>query len=214
MAHKLFKPGSTLIRRDIWFEKTWTAWPCRVLQDDGETLTTAMWPGLKGLSPSTWVESNLTGNRAIREQGIEDLAARNWTVAPWTWQSNICLRQVVRDRWFAVTAFFNADDHAFFGWYIDFERPPNRTELGNDTRDLFLDANVSTDYSVEWKDQREYERAISLGLVDEGEREAIKQARDEAIELVRSRTLIQGAWDEWRLDTSWPRPCLPDTDLA
>ena len=204
-----FVVGSAVVRRDIWFGKTWTAWPARVIADDGETLTTAMWPGLVGYGPSTWVESMKTRNAALRGQGIDNLAKSSWNLAAWTWRSNICLRQVVVDRWFAVTAFFDADTERFGCWYIDFGRPPTRTALGIDTLDLFLDVVVNPDFSIVWKDQDEYGRAVRLGLLTSDERQSVEDAKQEVVQLVGVRALLRGACEDWRLDRSWVLPALP-----
>ena len=204
-----FVVGSAVVRRDIWFGKTWTAWPARVIADDGETLTTAMWPGLVGYGPSTWVESMKTRNAALRGQGIDNLAKGSWDLAAWTWRSNICLRQVVVGRWFAVTAFFDAETERFTGWYIDFERPPARTALGIDTRDLFLDVIVRPDFSIVWKDGDEYDQAVRLGLLTGDERQSVEDAKQEVVQLVGARALLRGAWEDWRLDKSWGLPALP-----
>lgn len=172
-----------------------------------------MWPGTKGFAPSTWVAWLNTGDPSFREQALPNLAARSWALSPWTWQSTISLRQVVADRWFAVTAFFDADGHEFKGWYVDFERPPLRRHFGIDTRDLFIDLIVNPDFSLRWKDEEEYERAIALGLMSEAERGHIEDARAEALELVGSRELQQGAWHDWRLDDLWDPPILPEAVL-
>src|SRR5688572_5399009 len=136
MRTDTFSPGVSVVRRDIWFDKVWSAWPTRVLEDDGITTTTVIWPGAKGFAPSTWVAWLMTGDASVRGQALPRLVARSWNLSPWTWQSTIALRQVVADRWFAVTAFFDAESHDFNGWYIDFQRPPLYSPFSIDTRDL------------------------------------------------------------------------------
>jgi hypothetical protein len=138
MPAEVFPVASSLVRRDVWSGKTWTAWPARVLADDGESVTTVMWPGLTGFGPSTWVESLRSGDTSLRSQGIANLARGSWELSAWTWRSNICLRQIVMGRWFAVTAFFDADTERFKCWYIDFERPSTRTAIGLDTTSPLL----------------------------------------------------------------------------
>jgi predicted RNA-binding protein associated with RNAse of E/G family len=209
-----FVVGSSVIRRDIWFGKVWSAWPARVVDDDGQTLTFVVWPGVNGLVTSRWVTWFQSGDRTIRDQFVGDLSSRSWELAHWAWQSNICLRQVVGDRWFAVTAFFEYQEHRFKYWYVDFEKAPMRTRSGIDTRDLFLDLVVLPDFSYRWKDEEEYDRALKLGLLSDHERREVESARAEALESIQAHTLMRGHWDNWRLDESWALPALPPEVLA
>lgn len=60
-----FLPASTVVLRDIYRGKVWSAWPCRALSDTGDLLTLAFWPGVTGLAPMTFIESMRSGNAAI-----------------------------------------------------------------------------------------------------------------------------------------------------
>ena len=168
-----------------------------------------MWPGVQGLAPSTWVTWLASGDQAIRGQGLTNLAARSWELTPFAWRSTIALRQAVMGRWFAVTAFFDPDGHRVKGWYVDFQKPPTRSRFGLDTRDLFVDLVVGPDFSVRWKDEGEYDRAVTLGLLTDDERAHVADARKEALELVRSRRIMRGSWEDWRPGPSWAAPVLP-----
>lgn len=209
MHSERFAVGSTMIRRDVWFKKVWSALPWRVLHDDGVSLTAAMWPGSSGYAPEPWVSWLETGDAAIRERVFPDLASGRWNLSPWTWRSTIVIRQVVRERWFAVSAFFDAADHSFTRWYVDFERPPVRTRNGIDTRDLFLDLIIEPDYSWHWKDEHEFAEAISARLLSDDEVDSVTQARRQALELVERRALLRGRWQDWRLDETWLPPTAP-----
>jgi predicted RNA-binding protein associated with RNAse of E/G family len=111
-------------------------------------------------------------------------------------------------RWFAVTAFFDADTERFKCWYIDFEQPPTRTAFGIDTRDLFLDVVVKPDFSILWKDEGEYDQAVALGLLTGEECQNVVAAREEVVRLVADRALLRGVWEDWRRDKSWSLPAI------
>jgi len=209
-----FAVGASIVRRDFWFGRLLGAWPARVLQDDGVTTTTVLWPGVEGFAPATWVAWLQSGDLAARARTLTDLAARSWHVAPWTWQTNIYLRQVVAGRWFSVTACFNAADHRFKGWYVDLESPPLRRSFGFDVRDLFLDLVVNVNGSFHWKDEDEYAQAVELGLLSTADCAGVAAAREEILALARSRQLLRGGWENWRLDPSWRVPTLPAEVLA
>lgn len=206
MPAERFAVGDTMIRRDVWFKKVWSALPWRVVHDDGVSMTAAMWPGSSGYAPEHWVSWLETGDTAIRERVFPDLVSGRWNLSPWAWRSTIVLRQVVRDRWFAVSAFFDAENHTFRRWYVDFERPPIRTRYGIDTRDLFLDLVIEPDYSWHWKDEHEFAEAISVGLLTADDVECVKQARQQVLALIECRELLRGRWQDWRLDESWQAP--------
>jgi hypothetical protein len=93
-------------------------------------------------------------------------------------------------------------ERAFSHWYVNFERPLGRTQLGWDYVDDKLDLVVSPDGGVRWKDEDELEAAARLGLLDSAE------IRAEA-----ERVLADPPWptgrEGWRPDPAWPAPRLP-----
>ncbi|MDX6428935.1 MAG: hypothetical protein QOE54_1301, partial [Streptosporangiaceae bacterium] len=65
-----------------------------------------------------------------------------------------------------MNLFFDRE-HRLSRWYINFQRPYRRTQLGVDTFDLFLDLVVNPDLSSwVWKDEEEYLHSRRLGIVD------------------------------------------------
>jgi hypothetical protein len=87
-------------------------------------------------------------------------------------------------------------------WYVNFERPLERTELGVDTFDWKLDLIVHPDGSYRWKDEDELEQAAALGLLDADE------VRAEAADVLAEWPFPTG-WEDWRPDPAWPAPQLP-----
>jgi hypothetical protein len=90
----------------------------------------------------------------------------------------------------------------FSHWYVNFERPKQRTAHGWDYRDDKLDLIVQPDGSVRWKDEDELAEAARAGLVDE------QAVRAEAERVLADPPWPTG-WEDWRPDGDWAVPRLP-----
>ena len=211
-AKTTFPNGSTVVRRDILRGRVWSAAPYRVIADDGVTLTIACWPGVVLMAPTTWIAWNRSGDMAVREQGIPNLASGKWDLDRFTWQDTTLLIRYVEGERFSVSRFFDRDG-CCGPWYVDFIQPPRRTALGIDTFDLFLDLIVTNDLSkVRWKDEDEYALGRRLGVIDDATHSDVDEARERVLELIETRQgLFADDWSSWRRDPSWPLPVLPDS---
>jgi protein associated with RNAse G/E len=204
-----YPQGSTVVRRDTLRGKVWSATPYRVIRDTGTELVMAFWPGVEMLSPSTWIEWLHTGDRAVREQAIPNLAAGRWTLGRWVWRDKTVLARFGQGQHFCVSQFIDSEGHGF--WYIDFIRPYQRTPDGIETLDLLVDLVVTADLSAHrWKDEDEYAQGRRLGLIDDALHRHVEAARQHVMSLVESRQgpFAEG-WSSWRPDPSWPLPTLP-----
>lgn len=210
-----FEPGSTVVRRDTLDGRIWTAYPYRVLADSGDELVLGCWPGTEVLAPTTWAEWLRTADGDVRMQGISNLAARQWELAPWTWRDT-----TVRSR-FGVGDYWSV--HQFTGptpgaahWYVNFERPGRRTSIGFDSFDLFVDLIVDPEsLACRWKDEDEYQHGRRLGLINDATHAQVDQARQAVLALVRARQgPFASAWTDWTPDPGWPLPELPPDALT
>jgi hypothetical protein len=203
----VFDPGATVVRRDVVGGKVLTAAPFRVLDDDGEVLRLACWPGIESLAPATWIRWLQTGDDAVRKQGIPDFAAGRWRLAPWVWRATTLVSWFGVDPDFSVHLFTPVDGGAPW-WYVNFERPPRRTGIGIDTCDLLLDLAADADLRRwSWKDEDEYAEGRRLGLITDEDHERVRQARHRAVALLESRG---GPFAEkWEVSADWPTPVLP-----
>lgn len=206
-----FAEGSTVVLRDMLDDRVWTAAPYRVVQDTGRQLVLATWPGAVTLKPTTWIESVRGDDDTVRRQGIINLAAGQWELGRWTWQRTTLLRRSTLGDYFSVSQFTDGAGGVLSGgWYVDFIRPWRRAPRGIDTFDLFLDLEVRSDLSYQWKDEDEYAHARRLGLIDDALHRHVESAREQVVSLTESR---QGPWAEnwssWQRDPDWPTPVLP-----
>lgn len=206
----VFATGSTIVRRDVFEGRVWSACPARILSDDGGDLVFGYWPGVVGVAPLSWIDWLTTGDAGRRSDGLADLAGRRWELGCWRWQWTNVVHALAPGRWFSVDSFFDAATGEQLCWYVNFERPYVRTAMGVDTFDLLVDIVVRPDLTWSWKDEGEYEHACRLGLIPETDQAAVRAARDEAIGLIEGRTGPFASQERtWRPDPGWPTPELP-----
>ncbi|MFI7644382.1 DUF402 domain-containing protein [Nonomuraea sp. NPDC049400] len=203
-----FEVGTTVVRRHVWGGKVWSAMPYRVLEDVGDYLTVASWPGLRGLVSTTWIKAFLDDGHG-RDQTIQELASGTWRLGWWAWQGTTVRSWYGLDAYFTVRQYFDADRRPL-SWYVDFDLPKQRTRMGIDTFDLLLDLVAEPDLSrIQWKDVEEYEHGRRLGLIDDRAHQGVLAAREEVVGLIESR---QGPfahdWSPLPLE-GWRTPVLP-----
>ncbi|WP_369188359.1 DUF402 domain-containing protein [Streptomyces sp. R08] len=209
-----FRPGETAVRRDVFRRKVWSAQALRVVEDTPEALVLGCAPGAESLAPTTWIESLLTGDEAVRLRALTDLTDGNWKLGQWIWRSTALLQWLPPGTWFSVNAFFDATgDGQLSRWYVNFQRPMRRTPLGFDTFDLLLDLVVAPDLSRwDWKDEDEYAHGRRLGVVSEVEHRAVERARGEAVAMIEEGVgpfAAERGLGGWRPEPHWPNPQLP-----
>lgn len=205
-----FAPGSTVVRRDVFRGRLWSAEPRRVLSDDEDGLLLAHWPGTRSRNATTWVDYLLTGDDRTRKQALPNIANDRWELTGWTWRDTIVLAWYDVDPDFSIHRRFDADGRPI-GWYVNFERPPRWTGDGFETFDLLLDIDAAPDLSrSRWKDEDEYRQGRELGIVGEDDHHRVREARPRAVALLESRGgPFAGEWPRWRPEPSWPAPALP-----
>jgi hypothetical protein len=126
----------------------------------------------------------------------------------WTYQERVLhrgqLRVTRRDDPFSVFLFTNHDG-SFRGWYVNLERPQQRTELGFDYEDELLDVWVALGHQPELLDEDELEEAVQRGFVS-GEHAATIRA---TAERVLAEPPWPTGWEDWRPEPGWQIPVLP-----
>lgn len=203
--------GSTVIRRDTFRGRVWTAYPTRVVEHSDQGLVLAHWPGVRVLVPTTWTAWLQGAGHAARAQLIPDLARGTWKLDLWTWHTTHWLHMFLPGQWFSVNAVIDGARGELRYWYINFQRPYECGGANLDTFDLFLDLVVDPDLTLRWKDEAEYEQARCLGVVSDAEAREVDRAREVAVALVRAQGWpFGGPWATWRADPAWPLPALGD----
>jgi hypothetical protein len=126
----------------------------------------------------------------------------------WTYQERVLHRGQLRvtrgDDPFSVFLFTNHDG-TFRGWYVNLERPQQRTELGFDYEDELLDVWVALGQQPELLDEDELDEAVQHGFVS-GEHAATIRA---TAERVLAEPPWPTGWEDWRPEPGWQTPVLP-----
>jgi hypothetical protein len=209
-----FASGTTVVRRDVFRGRVWSAQALRVVRDTGEALVAACRPGAEAVAPTTWIASRLTGDEPLRKRALPELACGEWQLGPYAWQSTVLLLWNPPAAHFSVNAFYNpADEHRIDRWYVNFQRPLRRTPIGFDTFDLLLDLAVTPDLSRwQWKDTDEYAQGRRLGVVSDTDHRAVEEARAQVLAMIEEAAgpfAADAPWRDWRSDPAWPTPVLP-----
>ena len=96
--------------------------------------------------------------------------------------------------------------------YINLEAPWERTLLGFDSKDLWLDLySESEDDDWHWKDEDELARLVERGEVDAAFAAEVRRSGEQAVARIGAgATLLDPSWVAWRPDPSWATPTLPE----
>jgi hypothetical protein len=209
-----FAAGETVVRRDMFRGRVWSAHALRVIEDTDQALVTATRPGAEAMASTIYLESRRTGDDTVRKRAVPDLAAGTWELARWHWQQTVLLMWKPPGAWYSVNAFYDpGPEHELLRWYVNFERSLLRTSAGFDTFDLLLDLVVTADLSAwEWKDADEFELGCRLGVLQADDRRQVEAATAEVLEMIEQRGgpfAPSSGWATWRSDPSWPATVLP-----
>jgi hypothetical protein len=100
---------------------------------------------------------------------------------------------------------FHHEDGSFRGWYVNLERPQQRTALGFDLEDELLDIWVERGKQPELLDEDELDEAVHRGLFSAAR---AAQIRANAEGILASPPWPTG-WEDWRPGPGWQVPTLP-----
>lgn len=188
-------PGAPVVRRQIVHGRPWLGWVVNVVEDTPEILATYSaegspfhfpdgdWPTPDGLHPWRHLYRSWQGNGVLMVQRPGDP--------------------------YAVWHFWDGPDRAFRCWYINFETPFERTEIGFDTQDHELDIVIEPGGSWEFKDVDMLWQRHDEGRFTRRKVERILELGDEV-----GRTIDSG---DWWWDRSWtrfvPNPTWVQTEI-
>jgi predicted RNA-binding protein associated with RNAse of E/G family len=196
-----FTPGQTVLVREIWQGKIWTARPMVLVQDTTDLLAFYWVPG------TNW-------KRARNHQGGEvptlERKMQKWELHDDVWKGEGTLRLSIPDAKYSVIIFRNTNN-TLSNWYINLEDPPTRTDRGFDYTDQILDIIAEPDLKTwHWKDEDEFQEAQDLGLISAQEAKLLRTEGEKALKLLQSGKSIFNDWEHWKPDPSWKVPVLSD----
>jgi Protein of unknown function (DUF402) len=193
-----FEPGEVVVLREIWDGRVWSAIPARLVEDSGDRRMLFVGPG-----------TTVRGARGA-DGGWLRLPTEPWTLEDRARASRPILSFALEGIACGFLLMWDEDWRPLH-WYLNLEAPLRPSPVGFDYTDHVLDVLVSIDGSaVDWKDERELETAIALGLFSADEGAAFRVDGERAVDRLRSgRPPFDRDWTSWRPDPAWRVPRLP-----
>ena len=192
-------PGDKVLLRGVWFKKIWFAIVAYVVQDTDDLIALYWHAGTPNRVPT----KRITGQDFLVNQQLPLIES--------TWTRTNLLTLVKPGASHSVEVMKEAQTGEFLCWYINLQKPYQRTPVGFDTMDLALDIVISPDRSQwHWKDEDEFEALISLGLISTPEAQNI---RNEGLRVIQhsehNRSPFCDGWETWTPPVDWHIPQFP-----
>lgn len=185
---KTFVRGDVVALRELWDGRVWKARAWRVVADEPDELALWIAPGAETRIPAT-------------EHAVPP---PEWELVPSVFRRRV-LRLTRPGADHSRLVFFN-DDGSLRGWYVNFERPLERSPVGFDYVDLLLDLWIDPQGTWRLVDEEELDEARDHGRITAAEADAVRAA---AARVVESWPFPTG-WEDFRPDPEWEPARLPD----
>jgi hypothetical protein len=200
-TQSVFNPGQTIVLREIWRGKLWSARPEIVVQDKPELLALYVPPGTIWNRPQALDGKRVTAvNRAHSE----------WKLHEEAWTGSFRLRMTIPGADYSVLIFWDAPYTGRYSWYINLEDPLRRTAGGFEYMDQILDIIVSSDLSSwHWKDKDEFQEAVFLGMISTEKADTMRREGKKVVEWLQSGKSPFNSWENWVPERLWGIPVLP-----
>jgi hypothetical protein len=199
--------GDPVVLQEVWDGRVWAARPMTVVQDEDDLV--ALWfpRGTRWQGPTPPPTRPREPTRA--ERFVTSLRLGDWVFVEREW--DVDTLQLLRPGdWHAVWVSW-LPDGTHWGWYVNLQRPFERTSLGFRTMDLMLDVIIERDGTWRYKDEDELEVLVDAGVFDAA---TDRRVRDEARRVIaraaRKQSPFGEPWPQWKPDPNWLRPVLPE----
>jgi len=206
MKHKNFKPGQTVLVREIWQGKIWTARPMIVVQDNAELIALHIPPN------TLWQHHYGQNGKSIT---IHERLKNKWILNDTIWgKTHGFLKLAIPGESYSVLLFWDYTDNKFLYWYINLEDPEipiHRTAMGFDYIDQILDVIIQSNLKDwRWDDEDELKEAIEAGIISPEKARLLYAKGEKVRDMIMSGRSIFNGWEHWKPDPSWQVPVLPD----
>lgn len=201
----MWEPGDVISWRGIYRERIWHVQPTLLVKDSSDDIVLALLPGTECIAEENYPKGK---NNRKRRWDFKD---RDWKLSSYIWQKNRLLLIFEPDSFYSTILFWNQERDEFLSYYINFQLPFKRTQFSVDTLDLDLDLLIHPDFSYEWKDVDDYQKAISHGVILPEWADEIDSAGVEIFQKLEKRQYpFDGSWLDWKPDPAWIPPNLPE----
>jgi hypothetical protein len=193
---RLFKPGESVVLREIWQGGVWAARAATIVDDAADQTAFYLPVGTPCMAPQR-------NGRFLRmpeaDFVLTELRLTDAHILSFAWPDVA-----------QATLLVFRPDWRVWDWYVNLQEPLRRGPLGFDTVDHVLDVVVELDGSWRWKDEDELAEAIRRGLIPPEEEPRLRAEGELAVRRIVDReSPFDRDWTTWRPDPSWPTPTLP-----
>jgi protein associated with RNAse G/E len=201
----MWNPGDVISWRGIYRSRVWHAQTVIVVRDAPDETVLTLLPGTECMSPEGY---SLGKNSYKRRWNFKE---KDWQLEKYSWHTNRLLLLLEREKYYSTMYFWNHGTSEFLFYYINFQVPFQRSQCGIDTLDLDLDLIIHPDFSYEWKDAEDYQKAIENEIILPEWIQGIDRAKREIFEKLEKRLYpYDGSWLNWIPDPTWSPPTLPE----
>jgi protein associated with RNAse G/E len=200
--------GETILLRGVYDGHPVYMQSARVIKDTAEETALLIWPGAECMVPDGYIHHAHDASKWDRWQETMTNTIR---LEKFIWHTNRFLILLEPEKFYSTIYIWNAASNEFVSYYINFQLPIQRTQLGFDTLDLDLDMVIEDSHTWQWKDMNEYERGIHTGGIQPDWVKNIEQAQQEVFTRIKERAYpLDASWLNWRPDPAWDLPRLPE----
>jgi protein associated with RNAse G/E len=201
----MWNPGDVISWRGIYRSRVWHAQTVIIVRDAPDETVLTLLPGTECMSPEGY---SLGKNSYKRRCNFKE---KDWQLEKYSWHTNRLLLLLEREKYYSTMYFWNHGTSEFLFYYINFQVPFQRSQCGIDTLDLDLDLIIHPDFSYEWKDAEDYQKAIENEIILPEWIQGIDRAKREIFEKLEKRLYpYDGSWLNWIPDPTWSPPTLPE----
>ncbi|MFN8413645.1 MAG: DUF402 domain-containing protein [Anaerolineales bacterium] len=199
-----FQVGDHALYQGIYENRVWYAQSVVVVKDTAEETALAVYPDVECMAPSGYIRGRQTWNR------WQDYLTGHWDLQPYHWHTNRFLVLLYPEKYYSINLMWNHAENRFLCYYINFQLPFQRTNLGFKTLDLEIDLVINPDFSWHWKDEEDYEEGVRLKIIQSEWVEQIELAKQDVFEkLKQNQYPLNQDWLNWHPDEKWDLPKLP-----
>ena len=200
----MWKPGDILLWRGVYRQRVWHAQSVIVVKDTPDEIVVALLTGTECIAPEGYLDGKDSNKRRWY---FKD---KTWELENYKWHTNRLLMLIEPQKYYSTMYFWNDKSNEFLCYYVNFQLPFQRNRCGVDTLDLDLDLIINPDFSYEWKDVEDYQKAIDHEVIFPKWVKGIEVAKQEVFEkLEKSQYPFDDSWLDWRPDPNWSPPTLP-----
>jgi len=201
----MWKHGDTILWRGIYRNCIWHAQTVIVVKATPKEVVVALLLGAESIAPEGYLNGKDSNKRRWH------FKEKTWGLEKYSWHTNRLLILLEPQKYYSTMYFWNGKSNEFLCYYINFQLPFKRSHCGIDTLDLDLDLIINPDFTVEWKDVDDYQRAIENEVIFPEWIDGIEAAKQEILEKLEKRQYpFDGSWLNWMPDPNWSPPKLPE----